>query len=42
MFIAAFGLVTALYGEALGTVMKNAQHHNVVKGILEEILAKSC
>ena len=37
MFITAFGLVTALYSEALGAVMENAEHRNVVKGILEEI-----
>jgi 2-dehydropantoate 2-reductase len=37
MFIAAFGLVTALYGEGLGTLMNNAAHRNLVRGIMSEI-----
>jgi len=35
MFIAGFRLVTALYGEALGTVMKMRNITMLVKGILE-------
>ena len=41
MFIASFGLVTALYREALGAVLENTEHRNVVKGILQEIYAVS-
>jgi 2-dehydropantoate 2-reductase len=41
MFIAAFGLVTALYGEALSAVMANPLHRNLVSSIMEEIYAIS-
>jgi 2-dehydropantoate 2-reductase len=37
MFIAAFGLVTALYRESLGAVMENMEHRNMVRSIMEEI-----
>ena len=37
MFIAAFGLVTALTHESIGTIMKNDEHQNMVRSILEEI-----
>ena len=37
MFIAAFGLVTALYKESLGAVMENIEHRNMVRSIMEEI-----
>ena len=32
IFIAAFGMVTALYRESLSTVMANTEHRNMVKG----------
>jgi 2-dehydropantoate 2-reductase len=41
MFIAAFGLVTALYGEALSGVIGNPAHRDLVKGIMQEIYALS-
>ena len=41
LFIAAFGMVTALAREPLGTVMKNDEYRNMVRGILEEIFAIS-
>ena len=41
MFIAAFGMVTALAREPLGTVMKNDEYRNMVRGILEKIYAIS-
>jgi 2-dehydropantoate 2-reductase len=41
MFIAAFGMVTALTGETLGAIMKNEKHRNMVRGIMEEIYAIS-
>ena len=37
MFIAAFGLVTALYGEALSGVMRIPAHRDLVQGIMQEI-----
>ncbi|MGP8080568.1 MAG: ketopantoate reductase family protein [Dehalococcoidales bacterium] len=39
MFIAAFGLVTARYGEGLGTIMANQEHRKMARGIMEEINA---
>jgi 2-dehydropantoate 2-reductase len=39
IFIAAFGLVTALTGESLGTVLENIEHREIVKGIMAEICA---
>ena len=39
IFIAAFGLVTALTGESLGAMMENDEHRNMVRGIMEEIYA---
>jgi len=39
IFIAAFGLVTALYGESLGVMMENAEHLKMVEGIMAEICA---
>ena len=41
LFIAAFGMVTALAREPLGTVMKKDEYRNMVRGILEEIYAIS-
>jgi 2-dehydropantoate 2-reductase len=41
MFIAAFGLVTALYGEALSGVIGNPVHRDLVSGIMQEIYAVS-
>ena len=41
LFIAAFGMVTAFARESLGTVMKNDEYRNMVRGILEEIYAIS-
>ena len=41
LFIAAFGMVTALAREPLGTLMKNDEYRNMVRGILEEIYAIS-
>ena len=41
MFIAAFGMMTALTGETLGAIMKNEKHRNMVRGIMEEIYAIS-
>jgi 2-dehydropantoate 2-reductase len=34
IFIAAFGLVTALTGKSLGAVMENAEHRKMVQGIM--------
>ena len=39
IFIAAFGLVTALTGKSLGEVMENAEHRKTVEGIMAEICA---
>jgi 2-dehydropantoate 2-reductase len=39
IFIAAFGLVTALTGKSLGAVMENAEHRKMVQGIMAEICA---
>ena len=41
IFIASFGMVTALTGETLGATMKNDKHRNMVRGIMEEIYAVS-
>ena len=41
IFIAAFGMVTALYRESLSAVMANTEHRNMMKGILQEIYAIS-
>ena len=41
IFIASFGMVTALTGETLGAIMKNDKHRNMVRGIMEEIYAIS-
>ena len=35
--MASFGMVTALTGESLGTIMKNDKHQKMVRGIMEEI-----
>jgi len=37
IFIAAFGLVTALAGKSLGAVMENTEHLKTVEGIMAEI-----
>ena len=39
MFIAAFGMVTALYHESLGESIANAEHKEVIRGIMTEIHA---
>jgi 2-dehydropantoate 2-reductase len=39
MFIASFGMVTALYRESLGESMANAEHLETVRGIMTEIHA---
>ena len=39
LFIAAFGLVTAAYGESLGEVVKNAEHLSMARSITTEIYA---
>jgi 2-dehydropantoate 2-reductase len=37
LFIAAFGLVSAFTGQTLGAIMENAEHRNMVQGIMAEI-----
>jgi 2-dehydropantoate 2-reductase len=39
IFMASFGMVTAVTGESLGTIMKNDKHQKMVRGIMEEIYA---